>query len=77
MVSLRFLTQLNYCRRVLHETGFMRYDEQRFLTMQRLNGLDDRFFSLGVERRGGFVENQELAIVIERPSDGDPLSLAS
>ncbi len=44
---------------------------------QALQGLLDGAFALGVERAGGFIEQQDRGILEQRPSDRDALFLAT
>ena len=51
--------------------------EDRRLVLLRPQLVHDRGLGLGVERRAGLVEEQELRIGIERPGDRDALPLAA
>ena len=55
----------------------MRDDESRTALHRRFQPLLDEGFRLGVERAGGFVEQQQRRVFEHRAGDGDALALAT
>ena len=55
----------------------MRDDQHGAVVHQALERLLDQPLALGVERRGGLVEQQDRRVLEQGPRDGQPLALAA
>ena len=53
----------------------MRNDERRPVEHQRRERVLDQQLGLGIQRRGGLVQNQNRRVLQQRPRDGQPLAL--